>query len=292
MKALDASSYPALFRSADDASNRKQSAYLNLIRGEFFLLFLAAFLAMENFSGTVVSIAYAALFIISIGLLLTRTFLQFEQGWYRCRALAESIKTSTWRYMMGAEPFVKGASADSRRDFQQHLVRIFRANETAASAVSANYAAEAQISEAMEAVRQTSLRDRKTFYISQRVQEQREWYVAKAVKNRASVKTWVFVSVLIYAIAGLMALIRIAPTSWHFWPMEPMLVIASSIIGWMSIKKYSELAAAYTITAHEIGLIRPTIEDAETETSFSIAVNEAELAFSREHTLWIARQTS
>ncbi|AZO19537.1 MAG: hypothetical protein EOQ42_11160 [Mesorhizobium sp.] len=44
--------------------------------------------------------------------------------------------------------------------------------------------------------------------------------------------------------------------------------------------------------AHEIGLTADLITDAISDEAFSAAVNEAELAFSREHTQWVARQNN
>ena len=88
-----------------------------------------------------------------------------------------------------------------------------------------------------------------------------------------------------------MTLSRIAWPNWPYWPIEPLIVIAASVVGWMQIKKFNELTAAYTVAAHEIGLIRPMAHDANDDKKFSEFVNDAEKAFSREHTLWIARQS-
>jgi hypothetical protein len=59
----------------------------------------------------------------------------------------------------------------------------------------------------------------------------------------------------------------------------------------MEVKKFNELGAAYTVTAHEIGFIEPKLDAVHSEKDFSDFINDAELAFSREHTLWIARQS-
>jgi hypothetical protein len=56
------------------------------------------------------------------------------------------------------------------------------------------------------------------------------------------------------------------------------------------MKRHSELTASYNLTAHEIGIIKGNAEAVETESEFSDFVNEAELAFSREHTQWVARK--
>ena len=70
------------------------------------------------------------------------------------------------------------------------------------------------------------------------------------------------------------------------------MVAASAVLGWMQIKKFNELASAYTLTALEISLIEDKLREVETEAELSEFVNEAELAFSREHTQWVARQTN
>jgi hypothetical protein len=144
----------------------------------------------------------------------------------------------------------------------------------------------------MDEIRSMSMEGRKRYYASDRVQEQREWYARKAGLNKAAARRWVFLGIAAYLTAASLVLIRIRLPAWDLWPIEPILVFASSIIGWTHIKKYNELRAAYTVTAHEIGIIKPKIERVSSEAEFSDSVNDAELAFSREHTLWIARQTS
>ena len=51
-----------------------------------------------------------------------------------------------------------------------------------------------------------------------------------------------------------------------------------------------ELAASYALAAHEIGLIRQQSLLPSTDDEFSLFVGDAENAFSREHTQWIARK--
>ena len=58
----------------------------------------------------------------------------------------------------------------------------------------------------------------------------------------------------------------------------------------MQAKKFSELAASYTLAAHEINIIKSLSLEEMTEEEFSIFVGDAENAFSREHTQWVARK--
>ena len=88
-------SYPALFRSADDASNKKQKTYLRLIGAEYAILMLASLLSDSAFKGPTFYLLYAFVFVVAIIFLLVRNFWKLQQDWYRCRALAESVKTLT-----------------------------------------------------------------------------------------------------------------------------------------------------------------------------------------------------
>ncbi|MGB8177388.1 MAG: DUF4231 domain-containing protein, partial [Pseudolabrys sp.] len=126
-------SYPALFRSADGASNKKQKAYLRLIGAEYAVLLLASVLSDSAFKGATFYLLYAFIFVVSLALLLARNLWKLQQDWYMCRALAESVKTLTWRYIMRAASFADGSPLqDARAEFRNHLYRAFDANRATA----------------------------------------------------------------------------------------------------------------------------------------------------------------
>lgn len=284
--------YPALFLSADEASNNYQRLFLRLIKAEYAALLLAAVFSMSFLNGVIYYLAYAIIFVVALIVLLTRSLRKPEQDWYRCRALAESVKTLTWRYMMQATPFEnKEGEALARAELRNQLKSIFDENKAAAEKITSNWSGNDQITVGMDNIRRTSLPDRRQYYILQRVDEQRAWYARKAAQNRDTARIWVTLSASVYVVAGVLALSRIAFPTWQYWPIEPLIVVAASIVGWMQIKKFNELAAAYTVAAHEIGLIKLRADSIANDEEFSEFVNDAEKAFSREHTLWIARQS-
>ena len=285
--------YPALFLSADEASNNHQRLFLLLIKAEYAALFLAAVFSMSFFNGILYYATYAVIFVIGLVILLTRALRKPEQDWYRCRALAESVKTLTWRYAMQATPFRGGADKDqqARAEYRNQLHSIFDTNRATAEKITSDWSGNDQVTQGMGRIRDLSRADRMAYYITNRIDEQRSWYAKKARQNRDSAKFWVGISVAVYVIAGLLAISRIALPDWQYWPIEPLIIIAASIVGWMQIKKFNELTAAYTVAAHEIGLIKPLADAVENDDEFSEFVNDAEKAFSREHTLWIARQS-
>ena len=191
---------------------------------------------------------------------------------------------------MHATPF-NLPDTEAKSEFRKQLHLIFSENKITAEKILPTWSANDQISHQMVQIRNLPLGDRMTCYIERRVDEQRSWYARKATMNRKDARFWVIVGCIAYIVAVVFTLSHIAIPDWQYWPIEPVIVLAASLVGWTQIKKFNELAAAYTVTAHEIGLIRPMVESVMTESDFSEFVNDAEKAFSREHTLWIARKS-
>ena len=289
---VSVNTYPALFRSADTAANNKQKRYLALLLAEYATLLLASILSSNLFSDTTSLLLYAIIFLASVTLLLLRTKLKPEQDWYRCRALAESVKTLTWRYMMRASPFVDEPYVrDPLNEFTHSLNQLINDNRSTVEKIATSSSADDQITDDMNRIRKLDLKHRKDLYDDQRIQEQRNWYANKASINRRSARIWVLIGVAAYTTAILLSLVRLEFQEWRIWPISPIITFASLVIGWTQIKKFNELAVAYTVAAQEIGLIRPKLVSVNQEDQFSRFVVDAELAFSREHTLWIARRT-
>lgn len=282
---------PALFLTADDASNRQQRVYLTLVRVEYGLLFFAAILTLSESTAPTFLTIYACLFIGSLAALGWRAHARPEQGWYKSRALAESVKTISWRYAMRAEPFDDELEADSNKDFRDTLAALLKSNRQIGEKLVGAKISGPQITESMKDMRGNPVDLRKEFYLSCRVADQQDWYARKAKSNRDAALKWMISGAVCYISCAIMVVAKIWFSKSKL-PVEPVIVAASAILGWMQIKKFNELASAYTLTALEIGLAYTVIADSQSDDEFSKAVNEVELVFSREHTQWIARQTA
>ena len=193
--------------------------------------------------------------------------------------------------MMHAEPFDEGKNL-ARQQFRDQLHELFNVNRTSAEKIDERWSDEDQITAAMESIYSLSVADRIAIYLDGRIKNQRRWYDQKARWNRSRAIFWLTLGACAYIVAIALSMVRVRFPEWQFWPIDPILVIATSIIGWTQIKRYSELTTAYKLTAQEIGLISPKLNGVDTEIELSKFVNEAEQAFSREHTMWTARQTS
>ncbi|MBA1225301.1 DUF4231 domain-containing protein [Stutzerimonas stutzeri] len=281
--------YPALYELADENSASKQNWHVGLIAAEYSLLLIAALFSMSFLKGFAFSLIYAIVFIILILVLLVRAYLRPVQDWYRFRALAESVKTLSWRYMMKAPPFDKDGA---RIEFAKHLADLLQAYKDSAGRGGAQFSQNKQITESMEAVRNLGLTERKEYYRRYRIIDQQVWYDNKARVNRAAGRRCVIIGVASYILAAIFVWARVYFEGFDYWPIEPVIVFASSLIGWMQLKKYGELAAAYQVAGQEISIIESALDEHVDEKSVADFVNDAEHAFSREHTMWAARNSA
>lgn len=282
--------YPALYGSASRSSAAAQSQYFLFIVAEYGLLILASVLSLGFETIPEAPMFYFFAVAAATVVLLIMATKKPEREWYGCRALSESIKTSTWRYMMRAEPFHDGIQiAAANAEFRGVLEALLKMNRHFQDAIARFPPTGEQITSEMRLNREKSLNQRQALYAEKRIGEQLRWYTQKAKSNNNSYRWSIAACVVILGLTIVFAFVRVRSFS-HYWPTEPLLLLATSIIGWIQIKKYSELASAYSLTAHEIGIIRSRMKDVHSEAAFSDFVNEAERAFSREHTQWIARQ--
>jgi len=287
--------YPGLYLHANQASREAQRLYFGLLAGEYVALILAALLGSEIFSGPQYSILYAVAVFIALGIMLIRSINRPEQRWYAARALAESVKTATWRYMMHAEPFAfpfaeEATPVRAKKEFRNYLLSIVRSNKFVGANLSGLQADKDQITEIMNSQRQNTLEQRKQYYYEVRIKDQRSWYAKRAATHKRHFNISIYISIIVYVVAIAAILERIATATAREIPTEAILLIASAVIGWTQAKKYSELASTYTLTAHEIGIAATLIEEINDEMTFASYVNETELVFSREHTQWVARK--
>jgi hypothetical protein len=99
---------PGLYQIADNSSIKEQSKYFNGIAWYLILLFVAALFAYLSDGKTDPSFKIFAT-ILFLGTLFIMIWLKVykpDDIWYNGRAVAESVKTRSWRWMMRAEPYI------------------------------------------------------------------------------------------------------------------------------------------------------------------------------------------
>lgn len=280
--------YPSLFRAANAASGKAQRQFVGAVGGNLLLLVSAAALSWAGRPNIGFAVAQALVLAASLGCVLYLAHRQPQKQWYGMRALSESVKTTTWRWMMRAEPF-DGPDGSAKRELVASLTKTLKANRKISEGALDSSGAEV-VTAAMDRVRGLPLSERKALYEGNRIAEQLAWYQAKATYNDQRANVWFALVIVLNALALVCAVARILYPASAGWPTDVLTAAAGATLAWVQTKRYQELAASYTLTAYEIGLIRATMPDDNDEKLFSAFVSDAENAFSREHTQWQARR--
>lgn len=284
-------SYPALYRTADAASAAAQSRFLWCMRGILASSIVGAGLATAGENDKWTAVVAATVFFVGWVLSILMALLKLENVWYRTRAVAESVKTTTWRFIAKAEPFGPQQDTDTAKGaLQTRLHKVLAEHSDLAEQFGGTLAAQPQITEDMVQLRSRGLPERLEHYREHRVKEQREWYANKSAQNRRASRQWIAALIALQTLAICFALLRIASPDFHYWPVTLAAAAATAALTWAQVKRYRELAAVYGLTAHEIGLALHDFDNITSEDQFARAVADAESAFSREHTQWIAKK--
>lgn len=144
-----------------------------------------------------------------------------------------------------------------------------------------------QITEAMRALRDSSLEERKSVYRAYRVDDQFKWYSGNAEKNRSLANRWTLVMLLVEA-AGFVAAILKAVGTIRGDLLGFAGALVAAMTGWLQAKQHRTLSSAYSVAALELASVRSRIADQQSEREWAAFVAGAEAAISREHTLWKA----
>jgi hypothetical protein len=282
---------PGLYKASNGASLDAQRIYFFGLLSYLVLLTFAAWVSYKSSFSKTGTLLSALLFIVTLGILVGLRVKRPDETWYNGRAVAESVKTRSWRWMMCAEPYEndKGPEMASKA-FISDLKEILSQNKNLAAALSTNTHLSLPISDRMKEVRAKPTPDRLAIYLSDRVQDQADWYGLKFIFNRKRATFWFGVSVALHLTAIIMLLLRVQNPSLNL-PVEVIAVAATAVLTWLQAKKHNELASSYSLAAHEIMLIKGESGSVQTDPQLSDYVLSAEAAFSREHTQWVARRS-
>lgn len=280
--------YPALYQSASDQSKRAQNAFYSAFLSHMGLLAIASAISVINSSCSEVAIFQAVVLIGALGCAVYLYLVRPERHWYSGRAVAESIKTITWRYISKSEPFNSSDVMDSH-NFRLKLKAIVEQNKDVAGLLTTHLDG-IQISPEMNRLRQKSATERLEYYKTYRIVDQQSWYASKAGINRRLVNRYFIALIAIIGVAIFFSIAKVLFPMVPFWPTDFFITVAAALLSWIQAKRYQELSASYALAAHEISLIRQQASPPMSDDEFSAFVGDAENAFSREHTQWVARK--
>ena len=307
--------YPALYVAASEASKSGQRSFkrLNklelsltlgaLVIGALSAAWIAGFGPHESerdFVDKVVVIVAAAVFLLALLFKLLERSSSYDDDWFHGRAVAETVKSLAWRYMMRVPPF-EGRDADEHMTAE--LATMLGSAAGIRQAVDRLPAQAEQISASMREVRGRAYADRRDFYIERRLLDQARWYRQRSGKHRRAATRWFWISVVfqVFAIvAALLALVAVAqatdssPRDVETMLLKAMTLAASAAIAvtaWTQLNRDDELAKAYGVSLQELLLIAGAAGRATNDEAFAPVVRDGEQAIGRENSVWVAKRS-
>ncbi|MFG3056228.1 DUF4231 domain-containing protein [Kitasatospora sp. NPDC048239] len=282
---------PELFWAADSASQQGQRRAVLLSAWELALLVVAAAAGSADGGPWAWLAAVAYLGAIALAVVVSR---QNPQGlWYEGRAAAESVKTLAWKFAVRADAYQPPPRSlpDAEGLYSFQLGRVLQAFQGSRAVGSP---AGAEITEAMRGLRAQPLAVRREAYLQERIQVQHDWYQAKA-RYCARAGFWTGVLGVVLPLLGLVLAVLRAMGEFGYDALGTVSAVAASVTAWSQLRQYRPLAAAYSLAADELELIRTQltrldVRAADAEEVWARLARDAEDAVSREHTTWQARR--
>ena len=291
------SDLPGLFQDSDAAANCSQKVYLFLVGGALVCIVGATLIevlaSIADNNRKWLALVGAVVFGASLALSIIVRLASYEKIWFDARAVAESVKTLSWRYMTGAEPYHIFLSLEIVETlFVCDLKAVIAERQKVTSHLAQDHEPKVQITEVMRSVRRLGTEGRRDVYRNSRIREQMKWYRVRSLTNRKIGSRW-FLAIFAAEFLAICSAVAYA----FYWNRVANLTgvfggLAGALIAWIQLKRYQELCQSYGLAQQELGLIEAICDHISDDGQLSEYVLDSERAISREHTLWLARKTS
>lgn len=164
------SDFPGLYRAADEMSGEAQKHFLGALLTNLVLLVAAAVMSVINYPHWGAAALQAALLAGALASAVYLAMQRPERLWYSARAVAESIKTLTWRYVSRAEPFHEDDDT-AKKHILDKLAQVIRQNPGVSDKLISHISAH-QITDRMKSLRADDFETRRTTYVEHQINDQ------------------------------------------------------------------------------------------------------------------------
>lgn len=292
---MNKTDFPGIQQAADEASIRSQQTYIKIVRANLISGVIGALIAIYNFEQVepkvIVYFISLMLLVLSLCLTIAVKYCRLEDLWYQGRALAESIKTLTWRYVTCSENFETALpQINVQTNFNDSISSLSRLFPDLNTYMKTELLNRDVISSQMNSMRLTPWQTKLNNYLTYRIQDQIDWYTSKATFNSKKRQCWLLIIISSQAISVLSCawLVFFPTTAWNL--VGFFTTLSASAIGWLQLKQYQSLVQAYTTASMELNQIKSLSNTISDEHKFAAFILDSENAISREHTTWLAQR--
>ena len=294
ISSIDSKDFPSLYQSADQAAIQMQRLCFALRLWHLIFLILgsggaAGTIMFPSVSSTGLNIGIAIILLIGFVINIVSHVQKYDEKWFNCRAIAESVKTATWRFMMKATPFEEDSPFEET--FRSKINEIRNHRQFVLSTLAPYQDSESElISRFMRNVRGKSTEERKNQYLKARLLDQKTWYTKKASDNSVAENHWFYWTTGLQIFAIVLAVIQTTVTTFPVNLVPILMTCVAASIAWSRMKRHGELAQSYSLAAQEFVELEAISSSVTQESEFCQFVTDVEYAISREHTMWCVRR--
>ncbi len=284
--------YPEIFRAADRAAARVQSRYIALRLTELGLLIIGAAVAGVSTAELIGKSWFAHLGMIS-GSSLTIALIvsviarmsKQEESWNQCRTLAESVKKSTWLYIMCAPPY-NGTIQEADSEYILTLDELHDSLGLAKAELAKSLGTSNPITDSMRNRRKKSWNDRRDLYRGNRLDLERSWYAIKAAKNSKQEEVFIFLVGLLEVGAIVFSIALFFGWTPFYNAVGLITTGATVLIAWSELRRHQQLSRTYSTTSQKLASQLALIRYIDNESALISFVGKVEDIISTENTDW------
>jgi hypothetical protein len=270
--------------------------YYLFVKVKITILIIVSVFSSLSFSQepyrTLATIFLVVLLVVSILIaVITNIVTKYDHVWFNCRAVAESVKTETWFFMMRMNiygSFITNLEAVNR--FIDSLRDILQLRPVARYEIASISKEGEQVTKFMIDTRGSGFQWRKDVYIVERIKEQQKWFHERSEANHLSETQWLYTSWILQFIAVGIAIFMVYFAIPFINPVGVITTAAASATSWMHSKSFSELSQTFSMISHELSLLEAKANQVENEEELANIVLDTERIISREHSILISRR--
>ncbi|MDA2811046.1 DUF4231 domain-containing protein [Nocardiopsis sp. RSe5-2] len=290
VESLRESDLPGLYQAAASASSRGRRRYELAIRLRLGLVVAAAVSGMlASLKGEIAAITALAFF----GALLVEIYVLNDRpdlAWYEGRALAETVKSLTWRYAVGAAPFAVSSGPDKAVGgrFRDQISRLLKESPQAGIAPTESPV----IGDRVQKIRARPVADRRAIYLRGRVVDQQRWYAGQARIGERRATAWRVV-MLLFEVAGFLGAVGYALGAVALDLSGTMAALVGAGAAWTATRRHDLSARTYSYASNELSIVRDRLEDIDLsdEACWADTAAEAENVITSENAAWRAARS-
>lgn len=285
-----------MYSASDSAAILAQKRYFHLLRAKIAILIVIAILASFTWervpqAKTAAAMLIAVILIVATLASVLMDLRKYDHSWFICRAIAESVKSETFKFVMRADPYTgSGRTHTDEEQFLRRLREILHRQQAVPGELAEQAIESTQITDEMRRIREMNLEDRRSYYARDRIRGQRDWYGKKARWNQSRENVWFYIAYTLQALAVTASVVMISLRDFPFNAIPVLTTSTAGALSWYHARSYRELSQSYALVAQELGILQDQASHMTTEQRLAEIVLEVERTISREHTMWLTRR--